>query len=196
MKKGDYLSKILRSDQTVFSFKDIALLWGDYSSATRVRINYYLKNGDLYHIRRGFYAKDKNYNRYELATKIYTPSYISFETILGKAGVTFQHYNQIFAASYLSREITTDGQTCVYRKIKDSILTNNTGIKQKDNYSVASPERAFLDIVYLNKDYHFDNLSPLDWDKVREILPLYSNKRMKKEIKKLSKKYDSGYNHS
>ncbi len=187
MKKGNYLSEILRSKQTVFSFKDIALLWGSSDSAARVRVNYYLKKGDLYHIRRGFYAKDEDYNRYELATKIYTPSYISFETVLRKEGLIFQHYSQIFVASYLTRQIAAEGQTYIYRKIKDAVLTNDIGIEHKANYYIASPERAFLDMIYLNKNYHFDNLSVLDWNKVFEILPGYSNKRMEKEIKNYKK---------
>ncbi len=176
--------KILRSNNSAFTFKDISLIWGDTNKKTTISaINYYVKTGNLYRIRRGFYAKDKNYDKFELATKIYTPSYISFETVLGKAGVIFQYYGQIFIASYLTREITADGQTYAYRKIKGSVLTNNAGIEQKENYSIATPERAFLDVLYLNKDYHFDNLSVLDWNKVLEILPNYSNKRMEKEIK-------------
>jgi len=186
MKKGDYISTILRSKQTVLSVKDIMLLWGEPTSgAARVRINYYAKSGDLYRIRRGFYAKDKNYDKFELATKIFTPSYVSFETVLGQAGVTFQYYSQIFIASHITREIKADGQTYAYRKIKDVILTNHLGIENKDNYSIASAERAFLDVVYLNTDYHFDNLSMLNWDKVFEILPIYGgNKRMEKMVKK------------
>jgi predicted transcriptional regulator of viral defense system len=186
MEKGNYISTILRSKQTILSAKDILLLWGEASSdAARVRINYYAKRGDLYRIRRGFYAKDKDYNKFELATKIFTPSYVSFETVLGQAGITFQHYNQIFVASYTTREITADGQAYSYKRIKDAILTNPAGIENKDNYSIATPERAFLDIVYLNKDYHFDNLGPLNWDKVFEILPAYGgNKRMGKMVKK------------
>jgi len=186
MKKGDYISTILRSKQTVLSVKDIMLLWGESASdAARVRINYYTKNGDLYRIRRGIYAKDKNYDKLELATKIFTPSYVSFETVLGQAGVTFQRYGQIFIASYVTREIEADGQVYSYRKIKDAILTNHLGIENKDNYSIASAERAFLDVVYLNTDYHFDNLSALNWDKVFEIISIYGgNKRMGKAVKK------------
>ncbi len=152
------------------------------------RLNYYIKEGELYPIRKGLYAKNKDYNRYELATKIYTPSYISFETVLAEAGVIFQYYERIFIASYLTREIAVDKQKYSYRKIKDSILTDNIGIEHKNNYAIATPERAFLDIVYLNKDYYFDNFSVLNWDKVFEILPIYSNKRMEKEIKDYQKK--------
>lgn len=187
MGKGDYISAILRSKKTVFSFKDIVLLWGDSGSAARVRVNYYVKNGALYRIRQGLYAKDKNYDKFELATKIYTPAYVSFETVLGQAGSIFQYYSQIFVASYLTREIIVGGQVFSYRKIKDSILTSGTGMEHKENYSIATPERAFLDVLYLNKDYYFDNLSPLNRDKVFEILPVYGNQRMTKKVKELFK---------
>lgn len=187
MKKGDYLSTILKAPQTVFSFKDISLLWGDSSSNAQSRISYYIKNEDIYHICRGFYAKDKNYNKYELATKLYTPAYISFETVLAKAGVVFQYYNQIFIASYLTREVMVDGQLFSYRKIKDFLLTNNKGIENKENHSVASPEKAFLDTLYLNKEYYFDNPFSLNKDKVYEILPIYKNKRMEKAVNNIFK---------
>ena len=187
MKKGDYILAILRSNKTVFSFKDIVLLWGDSGNATRVRVNYYVKNGELYSIRKGLYAKDKNYNKLELAVKVYTPSYISFETVLGRAGVTFQHYDQIFVASYLTRKIIADQQKYTYKKIKDLALINNAGVENKGNYFIATPERAFLDVIYLSKDYYFDNLSGLNWDKVFEILPIYRNKQMRKRVKKYQK---------
>ena len=58
------------------------------------------------------------------------------------------------------------------------------GIESRGNYHIASPERAFLDIIYRNKDYHFDNLSALNWEKVYELLPIYGgNKRMAKMVK-------------
>ena len=97
MHKGNYLTSILRSNKTVFSSKDIALLWhAPVTSATRVRLYYYVKKGDLYRIRKGLYAKSKDYNRLELATRIYTPSYVSFETVLAREGLVFQYYEKIF----------------------------------------------------------------------------------------------------
>ena len=188
IKKGEYLDTLLRSPKTIFSTKDVALLWGEKSeAAARVRLSYYVRTRKLIRVHRGLYAKDKNYDKFELATKIYTPSYISFETVLAKAGVVFQFYGQVFVASYVTREITTDGQTYSYKRVKDSILTNRIGEEAKNNYHIASPERAFLDVVYSNKDYHFDNLSPLNWDKVFEILSIYENKSMERKVKKYHK---------
>lgn len=177
------ISAILRSKKTVFSFKDISLIWGDTDKGTTIAgINYYVKTGGLYRIRKGFYAKDKNYDKFELATKMYTPSYISFETVTRIAGMTFQFYSRIFIASYLTREITVDDQVYSYKKIKDTILTSHNGIEMKDSYYIASPERAFLDILYLHKNYYFDNLSSLNWDGVFKILPIYRNTRLEKNI--------------
>src|SRR3990167_5633187 len=106
------ISQILRSEKTVFTFKDISMIWGnDNKRAIIAGVNYYVKIGQLYRIRRGIYAKDRNYNRLELATRIFTPSYVSFETVLVKAGINFQFYSQIFVASYLNREIMIGGQT-------------------------------------------------------------------------------------
>ena len=187
-KKGEYLDVLLRSPRTIFSTKDVALLWGEEREDTvSIRLNKYVRSGKLMRVRRGLYAKDKNYDKFEMATKIYTPSYISFETVLAKAGIVFQFYGQIFVASYVTREITTDDQTYSYKRVRDSILTNRIGVEAKDNYHIASPERAFLDVVYSNKDYHFDNLSPLNWERVFEILPIYENKNMEKKVKRYHK---------
>lgn len=76
-----------------------------------------------------------------------------------------------------------------FRKIKDTILTNTAGIENRGTYFAATKERAFLDVLYLNKDYHFDNLSPLDFKKVQELLPMYHNKRMEHSVKKLLKNF-------
>lgn len=182
MKKTN-ISNILRTNRTVFTFKDIMLDSGETDlNLLKRRVNYYVKTGDFYHIRRGIYGKDKNYDKFELATKIYTPSYISFETVLAQDGIVFQGYSQIFVASYLARNIVCDNQTYSYKKIKDPVLTNHAGIENKENYSIATKERAFLDIIYLNKDYHFDNLSLLNWEKIFEMLTMYDNKRMSKKV--------------
>ncbi|EKD46393.1 MAG: hypothetical protein ACD_67C00250G0004 [uncultured bacterium] len=182
-KEKNLLSSILRFPRSIVTSKDISLIWRDTrKQAVFSSIAYYVKKGELYPLRRGIYAKDKNYNRFELATRIYTPSYISFETVLAKAGIIFQYYGQIFVASYQSREISCDGQKYSFRKVKNSVLTNQIGVDNKEGYSIASAERAFLDVIYLNTNYHFDNMSPLDWKKVFLLLPLYDNKELEKRV--------------
>lgn len=190
--KGEYLGVLLRSKNSVFSTKDIALLWRDaQTGASQVRLNYYVKTGKLFRIRRGIYAKDKDYDKYEFATKIFRPSYVSFETVLGSTGMTFQYYSQIFVASYVKREIKCDGQIYSFQKMKNSILNNPTGIDQTGEYAIASKERAYLDTIYRSKNYYFDNVRSLDWDKVFEILPIYNNKKMAKTVEGYYSDYKS-----
>lgn len=199
--KGEYLEILLRSSKTVFSTKDVALLWKEGNqSIVSDRLKKYEKAGKLVRLRRGFYAKDKNYNRFELATRIYTPSYISFETVLTREGVNFQYYGNIFVASYVNREIqigesasaeTSAGkQKITYIRMKDYVLTNTMGIEHKDGIARATKERALLDRLYVSKEYYFDNLNGVDWDKVFEILPIYHNKRMEKTVKEYFKSLD------
>ena len=191
MGKADIL-KILRSKSSAFTFKEI-LLSSELADAALLkrRLHYYVKKGELYSVRRGLYAKDKNYDRLELATKILTPSYVSFETILAEAGVIFQYYNKIFVATYQTRDIESDKQLYSFRKIKDDILANTAGIENRGNYFAASKERAFLDVLYLNKNYHFDNLAPLDFGKIQSLLAVYQNKRMERQVKRYFKHYNS-----
>jgi predicted transcriptional regulator of viral defense system len=184
MGKG-FLQELLRLHKSIFSFKELMLLWQGIDAKTAAsRVSYYVKKGQLYHVRRGIYAIDKNYDRLELAVRILKPSYISFETVLLKEGINFQYYERIFLASYKSVEIECDSEKYEFKTLKRSILNNNAGIENKGNYSIASPERAFLDVLYINQDYHFDNLSPIKWEKVYELLPIYGkNKRMAEKIK-------------
>ena len=191
MKKANILD-ILRSKSSVLTFKEILIASGEKEpNLLKRRLNYYIQKGELLSIRRGLYAKDKNYDRLELATKIYTPSYVSFETILFEAGIIFQHYAKIFVATYQTKEIECDNQVYSFRKIKDVILTNTAGIENRGNYFAASKERAFLDVLYLNKDYYFDNLSPLDLSKIRSLLSIYNNKRMVQRVDSYFKDFEA-----
>lgn len=70
-----------------------------------------------------------------------------------------------------------------YRKVKNHVLMSKMGLLNDGGYTVACAERAFLDIVFLCKDYYFDNLKILDWDKVFSLLPIYKSNVLTKRIK-------------
>lgn len=186
--KGNYLSAILRSNKTVFTTEDIALLWHEpLSPKTLVRINYYVKQGELIPLRRGIYAKNENYNKLELATRIITPAYVSFETILAREGVIFQFYMPIFVASYTTRQLLVDKQVYTYRKIKHEILLNPLGVEHTNDTSSAVLERALLDTLYVGALSYFDNLRSVNWELLFSILPIYTNHQLEKKVEKLNK---------
>lgn len=186
--ENDGILTLYQSKNTVFTAKEVALLWRETNSdRLKRRLNYYVKSGKLYHLRRGVYAKSLNYNHYELSNKIYAPSYVSLETVLKNEGIIFQHYASVFAASYLTREIAVDDRAYVYRRLKENILVNQSGVKCEGNFFFATKERAFLDTLYLNKDYHFDNLTPLDWKVCFELAPIYESHTLPLRVEKLFK---------
>jgi hypothetical protein len=115
---------------------------------------------------------------------LYTPSYISFETVLREAAIIFQHYETIFVAGPWSITKKVGDYTFTFRKLKESVLYNPSGIKNQENYSIAATERAFLDMIYLFPEYYFDNLGPLNWDICFELVPMYENKQLVKRLTK------------
>lgn len=186
------IAKLYKSPQTILTNKDLALIWQETNANNlKAKIAYYAKRGVLIRLTRGVFAKDKNYNPKELATSIYNPSYISFETVLREAGIIFQYYDTIFVAGPWSKTVIIDKRTFTFRKLKDSVLYSPAGIKNEGNYSVAGPERAFLDTIYLFPNYYFDNLKPLNWERCFELTKIYQNRQLFKRLNKYHKTHAS-----
>lgn len=182
--------KLYKSPKTVLNIKDLALVWEEINvNNLKSKTSYYSKTGSLVRLARGIFAKDSNYNPKELATSIYTPSYVSFETVLREAGIVFQYYEEVFVASRWSKKRKVDKYDFTIRKLKDEVLFNSAGIRNDGGISVATPERAFLDTLYLYPKYYFDNLSPIDWDKCFELAKIYNNKQLIKRLEKYYQQY-------
>ena len=181
---------LYKSSKTVFTSEDLALLWQETDKNNlKAKISYYAKKGSLLRLTRGIFAKDKSYNPKELATSIYIPSYISFETALREAGMIFQHYETIFIAGPWSKTVKIDGRSFAFRKMKKTVLFNSSGIVNRDNFGIASPERAFLDTIYLFPKYYFDNFKPINWNKCRKLAKIYANSALIKRLEEYHEKY-------
>jgi len=176
---------VYKDKRTVFRLKDISMLVGEtnFQSLNR-KLNYYVHTGKLLNPRRGIYAKP-DYNHEELACIIYTPSYISLEYVLQKSGIIFQYDSRITAISYLNRYIEINNRTFQFRKIKNEILVNISGINSCEDINIASAERAFLDLMYLTTEYYFDNLNPLNRKTIYKLLSIYQSKALSERVKKI-----------
>lgn len=175
IEKNKILNEILRSKNTVFTFKELSLKFPKIKDVNlRKQISYYCNQGDLIRLRRGIYAKDKDFDPYELAGKIYTPSYISFETVLRNEGMIFQNYKTIDIASQVNRVLKIMGIKIKYIKMPDRVLINRSGLIQKNFYTIANKERAFTDILYKNKSYYLDNGNKIDQNIIKEYKKIYA----------------------
>lgn len=180
--KNQLLINLHKKPHTVFTLRDIALWFPEIPYTNlKQQVSYLVTRGVLKNLRKGVYAKDE-YNVCELANKLYVPSYISLETVLQPAGVTFQYYERIFAVSYLTRMVTIGNHTIQYRRIRKDILFNKQGIEEQGAVIIATPERAFLDAVFIYKNYHFDNLNTLDWNRIMELRDIYGSPVFSKRV--------------
>lgn len=182
------IARLYQAKNTVFTVKDLAIIWQETDrNNLKAKIAYYVKSGVLIRLARGIFSKDRNYDPKELATSIYRPSYISFETVLREAGIIFQHYETIFVAGPWPKAMKVDRNDFTFRKLKNEVLYNPEGIERRGNFNIASRERAFLDMIYLFPEYYFDNLRGIDWKKCFELVKIYKNKRMGERLKKYEK---------
>lgn len=178
------IALLTQTRSTVFRVSDVALITGetDRNKITK-RLQYAVAKGVLCSPCKGIYAL-KNFSFTELACKLYVPSYVSLETVLQRAGVIFQYSEAITMISYLSRSLQIgDGEIC-YRKVKDDILVDLRGIVRGE-INEATPERAFLDVLYLDSHYHFDNPGVLDRNEVEKLLPIYNSQTITKRALKI-----------
>lgn len=183
MATDNLIAKLYQSPKTILTIKDIALIWEETNTVNLLsKIKYYAKQGSLIRLTRGVFAKNKEYDVKELATSIYTPSYVSFETVLREEGMIFQHHDSIFVAGPYPTTKKIGDHTITFRKLKNSVLYNALGIKNKKNYSIATPERAFLDTIYLSPKFYFDNLRSINWERCFELTKIYGNKQLIKRL--------------
>lgn len=180
------IAKLLKTDQTIFSVQDLRLVWGESNHNNLLKaIQYYVEKGEIVRVRNGlFHLANTEFDVKELGNKLRTPSYISFETVLFSEGVIFQWGKSISLAAQNSEEVEIGELRFKFRKLKDEVLLNKQGIELKENLAIATLERAFLDMIYVNSEFYFDNLRGLNFSVCRNLVPLYNNKRMLKTLDK------------
>lgn len=169
------LQKLIESKKTVFTISDMKkIFWNENNKYINLLIQPLKREWILLNLSYGIRAL-KDYDIFELSSKLKSWSYISFETVLQKDWIIFQNYNNtIMLASDNSIKKNIWKFSFEYHKIKDDILKNPIGIVNYQNkYMIASTERAVCDMVYLYKDIIFDNIRPLKKQKLEEISKIY-----------------------
>ena len=70
---------------------------------------------------------------------------------------------------------------------KKEIAYNLEGIERRDNINIATPERALLDMMYLNSECYFDNIDGINKRKIAQLLSIYQSPRLNERVKELFK---------
>ncbi|MCS6956774.1 MAG: hypothetical protein NZM02_02955 [Patescibacteria group bacterium] len=179
------LNLLLKSGKTVFKVNEIGNILGiNNNNYLFVYVNRLKKRGEIKMIKKGLYALTDNFNYFELANKLRSPSYVSFQTVLFKEGIIFQDFeNTIISAGPNSYKTTILGKQYIYHKLKPEFLAIPKGIKNDGLVKIATPERAIIDCLYIYNNYHFDNLEKINKELLFDIAKEFGDKIFKK-IKK------------
>ena len=177
---------ILSSSKTVFTIQSLMMLTSNYDRRSLVEsLYYYRKKGYIDSPRSGIYVKP-GYNPEELACSIFGSSYVSLQYVLAKAGVVFQYSEKITCVSTVSRELIIDGKAYLYKRIAPEIWAGLKGIEKREGYLLATPERAFLDTMYLFPGIRFyDNIDVLERDRLFEYVSDYGNAKLVTRLRKI-----------
>lgn len=180
------LEVILSSPRTVFNVQSLRMLTECEDSQKLTKsLHYYVKEGKIHNPRRGIYTK-ATFDEKEMACSLFRPAYVSLEYVLQRSGIVFQYDDAVTCVSYLNRIVEIDDKAYQFRIINPELWIGMDGIEQQDNILIATPERAFLDMIYLSAgNCYFDNLHPLNKIKVKQLLPLYQSKVLTERVTKL-----------
>ncbi|MCL5069763.1 MAG: hypothetical protein M1308_02535 [Actinobacteria bacterium] len=182
-------------DFTLFTLNDIKKLDPNFG---RSRLNEWQYKGYIKKIIKNFYIfsdlKLDDGTLFEIANKIYSPSYISSEMALS-------YYNLIPETVYLITSVSTR-KTCSfntdigsfsYRNIKETGFFGYNLVKNKDKYfKIANPEKAIIDFLYYRKNLDSESAIEqlrinteelkltLNEKKFKEYLNIINNRKLKK----------------
>lgn len=186
--QNNVLEVIMTSQRSVFNVQTLMMLTECEDSQKLTKsLHYYVKERKILNPRRGIYTKT-TYDEKEMACSLFRPAYISLEYVLQRSGVVFQYDDTVTCVSYLSRAVEIDDKAYRFRIINPELWIGMEGIEQQDNILIATPERAFIDMVYLSSgNCYFDNLHPLNKNKVKRLLPSYQSKVLTERVSGLLK---------
>ena len=186
--RNNVLEVILNSPRSVFNVQSLRMLTACEDSQKLTKsLHYYIKEGKIRSPRRGIHTK-ASYDEKEMACSLFRPAYVSLEYVLQRCGVVFQYDDTITCVSYLNRIVEIDDKIYQFRIINPVLWIGMEGIEQHDNILIATPERAFLDMLYLSAgNCYFDNLHPINKKKVKQLLPLYQSKALAERVENLFK---------
>ena len=174
-------------EKLYFGYEDIARALNITPRSALVTANRYVKKGFLVRAKRNIYLiKDRwidlrRDQKFIIANIIQTPSHISLMSALEYYEITTQIQQSYIESITLKRTKEVEINQTLFSYIKISPM-NYSGFDRIEGFFIASPEKAFLDAVYLKSlgRYQLDissiDFSKLNRKKVEEMAAMYPEK--------------------
>jgi len=177
--------KILNdSGRSVFTAGDIYNLWHINILNAKAALKRMAQKKLLLKVTKGYYALNSDFNVYELANSIVSPSYVSCHSALFYHGVSFQVSSEIVSVALINYKKTIAGKSFVFHAMKKTLFFNLESVNYKNNLAIASPERAILDSLYFGLTPNLDNPDKINKYQLQKLVQYYP-KSIGKKLKKL-----------
>ncbi len=177
------INQIAQSMGGVLSYADLSNIIASGSSVQNSRIIARLvKGGVLTKVQRGYYIAQE-FDLWLLASRLEPNSYISMDTLLAKETIITTIPQRVVSAVCLNkrkRRIQTPKGDIVYHSLNDDLFFGTVVLK--NGVKVATPEKAYLDLLYYYQKgtrYAIDPLSEVNLSKLNKTLLLKYLKKYK-----------------
>lgn len=182
---------------TVFSLADIRQADPEFY---RRRLSEWQEKGYIRKVIRGYYVfADRAIDEkvlFEIANRIYAPSYVSFEMALAYYGLIPESvYGITSASTRKTSHFKTPIGSFIYRAIRPKLYFGFDFLKNHEKlFKLASPEKAFLDLFYIKTELRdaasFEGLrinrqiflKLMSHSKMNEYLGVYEQASLKRRI--------------
>lgn len=183
-----YLEKILKDKGIkIFSTREVRLLLNISEKAAHQLLWRYKAKGYIVELKKGLYALKTNFpTAYEIANRLYQPSYISFDTALSYHDIIPETiYSVTSATTRITREFEVAGIAYDYHRIKKEAYTGYKPIRYHDSIILmAEPEKALTDYLYFvalkKRGLHYEriDLKNIKRSKLIKYIKLFRQSRM------------------
>ena len=176
-------------------------------------IKNWLKTGKIISLKRGLYIFSSYWNKCQnkdeylnyLSSILYSPSYVSKETVLAKYGMLTESVYGISAISLKTfRVFSSDIAIFSYSKIKESLFMGFVEQSYVNNkYYIATKSKALFDYLYFYKRkmkivdkyaveelrINFERMNTIDWREFEKFLAIAKSIKLEKIYKIIKKEY-------
>jgi len=163
-------------------------------ASPKSKLTQMIKKGEVIQIVRGVYSTSQDEPRLPVASMIYSPSYISFETALDYHQMIPERTYEVTCVGFLltkNKHFDTPFGRYSFHHLPDAVFPLALEPAEESGYGfrLATKEKALCDTLYkirgikgkkaiedlLFEDLRFeeDDIEKLDWQLISEILPLY-----------------------
>lgn len=166
------INELNKSEKKILSIEDISRILSIEKESAKVYANRYVNQGLLLRIKKNYYITPEKFKQldeseiYQTANLLQTPSYISLNTALMYYNISTQQQQNVIESVALKRSRLLKVNETAFRYF---IVSKEfySGFILNENFFIASPAKAFADVVYLSSIGKYDcDFNAIDFRKL------------------------------